>query len=147
MPKAFLFEPLSLRSVKLRNRIGVSPMCQYSCDDGSPGDWHLIHLGSRAVGGAGLVMAEATAVTAEGRISPSDAGIWRDGQIDAWRRIARLIQSSGAVPGMQLAHAGWKASTSAPWLGGKPVPPPREGGNPLVSAAHRSPRAIVHPGR
>jgi len=83
MPKAYLFEPLSLRSVKLRNRIGVSPMCQYSCDDGSPGDWHLIHLGSRAVGGAGLVMVEATAVTAEGRISPSDAGIWRDGQIDA----------------------------------------------------------------
>jgi 2,4-dienoyl-CoA reductase-like NADH-dependent reductase (Old Yellow Enzyme family) len=116
-----LFEPFSLRSVAFRNRIGVSPMCQYSCDDGVVGDWHFVHLGSRAVGGAGLVMAEATAVSAEGRISPEDTGIWKDDHVEAWRRITRFIAEHGAVPGIQLAHAGWKGSTAAPWKGGKAV--------------------------
>ncbi len=122
MHTPLLFEPLKLRSVTLRNRIGVSPMCQYSCDDGLVGDWHFVHLGSRAVGGAGLVMAEATAVSAEGRISPGDTGIWKDEQTAAWRRIARFVAEQGAVPAIQLAHAGWKASTAAPWKGGKAVP-------------------------
>ena len=121
MPSAQLFEPLTLRSVTFRNRIGVSPMCQYSCVDGVVGDWHLVHLGSRAVGGAGLVMAEATAVTPEGRISPGDTGIWNDIQKEAWKKVAGFIAEQGAVPGIQLAHAGWKGSTSAPWKGGKAV--------------------------
>src|SRR4051794_16923202 len=108
MPAARLFEPFSLRSVTLRNRIGVSPMCQYSCQDGFPTDWHFVHLGSRAVGGAGLVVVEATAVSAEGRISPADAGIWKDEHVPAWGRIAAFLAEHGAVPAMQLAHAGWK---------------------------------------
>ena len=116
-----LFEPLQLRSVTLRNRIGVSPMCQYSVADGLVGNWHLVHLGSRAVGGAGLVFAEATAVTPEGRISPGDTGIWSDAHTDAWRPVAKFIAEQGAVPGIQLAHAGWKGSTCAPWLGGRAV--------------------------
>lgn len=112
-----LFDPLPLRSVTLRNRIGVSPMCQYSAIDGVPGDWHLVHLGSRAVGGAGLVIAEATAVEPRGRISPEDAGLWSDAQILSWERITAFITSQGAVPAIQLAHAGRKASTFAPWRG------------------------------
>ena len=127
MPSAQLFEPLTLRAVTFRNRIGVSPMCQYSCADGLIGDWHLVHLGSRAIGGAGLVMAEATAVTAEGRISSDDTGIWNDVQMNAWRKVAGFIEQYGAVPGIQLAHAGWKGSTAAPWKGGKAVAPD-EGG-------------------
>src|SRR5579862_4842083 len=119
MPTTSLFEPFTLRSTTFRNRIGVSPMCQYSCEDGMVGDWHLVHLGSRAVGGAGLVMAEATAILAEGRISPADTGIWKDEQVEAWRPIARFVASHGAVPGIQLAHAGWKGSTTPPWQGGK----------------------------
>ena len=118
---AKLFEPFTLRGVTLRNRIGVSPMCQYSCDDGYVADWHLVHLGSRAVGGAGLVVAEATGVSADGRISPGDTGIWEDGHVGAWRRVTKFIADHGAVPGIQLAHAGWKASTAAPWNGGKAV--------------------------
>ena len=114
MPIANLFEPLTLHAVTFRNRIGVSPMCQYSCEDGVVGDWHLVHLGSRAVGGAGLVMAEATAVSPEGRISPADTGIWKDEHVNAWRRVARFVTDHGAVPGIQLAHAGWKASTPPP---------------------------------
>jgi 2,4-dienoyl-CoA reductase-like NADH-dependent reductase (Old Yellow Enzyme family) len=110
-----LFSPLTLRGCTLRNRIGVSPMCQYSSNDGLIDDWHLVHLGSRAVGGAALVLTEATAVEARGRISPQDAGIWNDEQAHAWARIARFIASQGAVPGMQLAHAGRKASTRRPW--------------------------------
>jgi len=113
-----LFEPLQLRSLTLRNRIMVAPMCQYSCEDGYPTDWHLVHLGSRAVGGAGLVMAEASAVEARGRISPHDAGIWEDGHIGAWAGVARFILSQGAVPAIQLAHAGRKASVHRPWDGG-----------------------------
>jgi 2,4-dienoyl-CoA reductase-like NADH-dependent reductase (Old Yellow Enzyme family) len=105
-------------------------MCQYSCQDGLVGDWHLVHLGSRAVGGAGLVMAEATAVSAVGRISPGDTGIWSDQHIQAWRPIVRFIASQGAVPAIQLAHAGWKASTAAPWDGGKAVDASRGGWQP-----------------
>jgi 2,4-dienoyl-CoA reductase-like NADH-dependent reductase (Old Yellow Enzyme family) len=113
-----LFEPLTIKSVTLRNRIGVSPMCQYSSEDGVASDWHLVHLGARAVGGAGLVIAEATAVSAEGRITPGDAGIWTDQQIEPLARITRFLKQHGAVPGIQLAHAGRKASAARPWDGG-----------------------------
>jgi len=116
-----LFAPLQIRDVTLRNRIVISPMCQYSCVDGYATDWHLVHLGSRAVGGAGAIIAEATAVVPEGRISPGDLGIWEDGQVEMLARIFGFIEAQGAVPGIQLAHAGRKASTAAPWLGGKPV--------------------------
>jgi 2,4-dienoyl-CoA reductase-like NADH-dependent reductase (Old Yellow Enzyme family) len=116
-----LFEPLSQRGVTLRNRLIISPMCQYSAVDGMPDDWHLVHLGSRAVGGAGAVIAEATGVSAEGRITPGDVGLWNAEQIGAWKRITRFIAKNGAVPGIQLAHAGRKASTKAPWEGGGSV--------------------------
>lgn len=116
-----LFDPLTIGNVVLRNRIGISPMCEYSSVDGLPNDWHLVHLGSRAVGGAGLVLTEATAVSPEGRISPADTGIWNDAQRDAWSRITAFIAAHGAVPGIQLAHAGRKASTEVPWRGGKAV--------------------------
>lgn len=116
-----LFEPLSQRSLVLRNRIAVSPMCQYSLPDGIPGDWHLVHLGSRAVGGASLVITEAAAVSAEGRISPADAGIWNEAQAQAWARIAAFVRAQGAIAGTQLAHAGRKASTAEPWNGGNAV--------------------------
>ncbi len=110
-----------MRGMTVRNRVWVSPMCQYSSIDGHPTDWHLVHLGSLARGGAGLVMTEATAVTAEGRISPQDAGIWTDAQAADYRDIVRFVASQGAIPGIQLAHAGRKGSTKAPWLGGGPV--------------------------
>jgi 2,4-dienoyl-CoA reductase-like NADH-dependent reductase (Old Yellow Enzyme family) len=110
-----LFSPLKLRAVTLPNRIAVSPMCQYSCQDGFASDWHLVHLGSRAVGGAGLVMMEATAVSPEGRISPQDHGIWLDAHIPKLRQITDFIHSQGALAGIQLAHAGRKASTWWPW--------------------------------
>ncbi len=112
-----LFEPLTLRSITLRNRIAVSPMCEYSSADGFATDWHLVHLGSRAVGGAALVMTEATAVEARGRISPQDLGIYHDAHIDTLTRITAFIKEQGAVPGIQLAHAGRKASTYRPWSG------------------------------
>ncbi|HYX31873.1 MAG TPA: NADH:flavin oxidoreductase/NADH oxidase [Oligoflexus sp.] len=112
-----LFEPLKLRTVTLRNRIAVSPMCQYSCHQGFATDWHLVHLGSRAVGGAGLVMVEATAVTPEGRITDQDLGLWSDAHAEPLARIARFVREQGAVPGIQIAHAGRKASRKAPWLG------------------------------
>jgi 2,4-dienoyl-CoA reductase-like NADH-dependent reductase (Old Yellow Enzyme family) len=112
-----LFSPLSLRGTTFRNRAWVSPMCQYSSTDGHPSDWHLVHLGSLARGGAGLVMQEATAVTAEGRISPWDAGIWTDGQAQDYARITAFVRGQGAVPGIQLGHAGRKASTQRPWDG------------------------------
>ena len=105
----------------MRNRIAVSPMCEYSSEDGFANDWHLVHLGSRAVGGAGLVLTEATAVTADGRISPADLGIYLDEHVEPLARIFRFIESQGAVAGMQLAHAGRKASTAEPWKGGAPV--------------------------
>lgn len=110
-----LFTPLRLRDVTLRNRIGVSPMCQYSATDGLANEWHLVHLGSRAVGGAGLVIAEATAVAPEGRISPQDLGLWHDDQVEPLARCFRFVADHGAVPGIQLAHAGIKASTARPW--------------------------------
>lgn len=122
MIKPALFEPLRLHEVEIRNRIVVSPMCQYSSQDGFGDDWHLVHLGSRAVGGAGLVFTEATAVTPEGRISPEDLGLWKDDHVEFLSRITRFIEEHGAVPGIQLAHAGRKASTAAPWKGGRPVP-------------------------
>ncbi|MEO8055967.1 MAG: NADH:flavin oxidoreductase/NADH oxidase [Acidobacteriota bacterium] len=115
---ALLFEPLRLRDVTFRNRIFVSPMCMYSAGDGVPNDWHLVHLGSRAVGGAALVIAEATGVSPEGRISPGDTGLWNGAQVDAFRRIAAFVSAQGAVPAIQLAHAGRKASTHVPWKGG-----------------------------
>jgi len=111
-----LFSPLTIRSIILPNRIAVAPMCQYSCVDGLPTHWHLVHLGSRAVGGAGLVMAEATAVEARGRISPGDTGLWSDAHTEAFKPIAAFIKEQGAVPAIQLAHAGRKASASAPWI-------------------------------
>lgn len=113
-----LFAPLRIRDVTLRNRIVVSPMCQYSSVDGFASDWHLVHLGSRAVGGAAAVIAEATAVEARGRISPGDLGIWKDEHIEFLARIAHFVKRQGAVPGIQIAHAGRKASTRAPWEGG-----------------------------
>lgn len=122
-----LFDPLTQRGVTLRNRIVVSPMCEYSAVDGLPGDWHLVHLGSRAVGGAGAVIAEATAVLPEGRISPADVGLWNDAQVQAWRRITAFMRAQGAVPGVQLAHAGRKASTAAPWIGRAAVAPANGG--------------------
>ncbi len=113
-----LFEPFTLKSITLRNRIGVSPMCMYSSDDGVANDWHLVHLGARAAGGAGLIIAEATAVSPEGRITPGDAGIWADKHIEPLARINRFVKSQGAVPGIQIAHAGRKASAARPWEGG-----------------------------
>ncbi len=130
---ASLFEPLTLRGVTLRNRIGVSPMCQYSSTDGYANDWHLVHLGSRAVGGAGIVIAEATAVTPEGRISPYDLGLWRDEHVEMLSRITRFLRDHGAVAGVQLAHAGRKASTDAPWRGGAQLSPTDGGWSPIVA--------------
>src|SRR2546428_2796599 len=113
-----LFDELQIRDVRLANRIAVSPMCQYSCENGLATDWHLVHLGSRAVGGAALVFAEATAVSPEGRISPHDLGIWKDEHVPMLSRIAAFISSRGALPGIQIAHAGRKAGTARPWEGG-----------------------------
>ncbi|WBC14559.1 NADH:flavin oxidoreductase/NADH oxidase [Micromonospora sp. WMMA1998] len=119
-----LFTPLALRGVTLPNRIAMAPMCQYSAGpDGLPTDWHRVHLGSRAVGGAGLVLSEATAVVPEGRITPQDVGLWSDAHVDAWRPVTAFVAGRGAVPAVQLAHAGFKASTYRPWA-------PRQGGVP-----------------
>jgi len=131
---ATLFDPLTLRGVTLRNRIGVSPMCQYSSEDGLANDWHLVHLGSRAVGGAGLVMVEATAIDARGRISPQDMGIWSDAHVEPLARIARFVSEQGAVAGIQLAHAGRKASVTRPWEGDRPLAD-GEGGWPVIGAS------------
>ena len=139
----FLFDHTRIGDVSLRNRIIVSPMCQYSAADGVPNDWHLVHLGSRAVGGAALVFTEATAVTPEGRISPGDTGIWNEVQRDAWSRITRFIAGQGAVAGMQLAHAGRKASTDLPWQGGKPLDADAGGWTPV--APSEIPFDVGHP--
>src|SRR5438309_3383237 len=112
---AHLLDPFAIRGVTLPNRIAVSPMCQYSSRDGYADDWHLVHLGSRAVGGAGLVFTEATAVLPDGRISPQDLGIWKDDHIEPLARIVGFVHAQGSVAGMQLAHAGRKASTHRPW--------------------------------
>lgn len=122
-----LFEPITLRSVTFRNRIGVSPMCQYSSTDGFANDWHVVHLGARATGGAGLVMMEATGVEARGRITPGCNGIWKDEHILMLKRVTDYVSSQGAVPGIQLAHAGRKASRSLPWSGDVDVLPPQGG--------------------
>jgi 2,4-dienoyl-CoA reductase-like NADH-dependent reductase (Old Yellow Enzyme family) len=128
-----LFTPFHLRDLTLRNRIVVSPMCQYSSDDGFATDWHLVHLGSRAVGGAAVVLTEATAIVPEGRISPDDLGIWKDEHVEMLARIFRFVDAHGAVPGMQLAHAGRKASTRAPFKGGGPLPVEAGGWTPIVA--------------
>ena len=122
-----LFTPLKLRSVELSNRVIVSPMCQYSSDNGMPNDWHFVHLGSRAIGGAALVFTEASAVSPEGRITPWDAGIWSAEHAKAWKPAVNFIRMHGAVPGIQIAHAGRKASCNKPWLGGKPLSPTQGG--------------------
>jgi 2,4-dienoyl-CoA reductase-like NADH-dependent reductase (Old Yellow Enzyme family) len=126
-----LFTPLTIRAITLRNRIAVSPMCQYSSEDGFATDWHLVHLGSRAVGGAGLVMTEASAVEARGRISPQDLGVWKDAHIEFLARIARFVKQQGAAPGIQIAHAGRKASVRRPWEGGGPLTPEEGGWQPV----------------
>jgi 2,4-dienoyl-CoA reductase-like NADH-dependent reductase (Old Yellow Enzyme family) len=129
---AQLFTPVRFRSLTARNRIFVSPMCQYSSEEGLPTDWHLVHLGSRAVGGAGLVMVEASAVAPEGRISAADSGIWSQKHADAFAPIVRFLNAHGALAGIQLAHAGRKASTVAPWQGGGPLPPEAGGWQSLA---------------
>ncbi|MEI6915294.1 MAG: NADH:flavin oxidoreductase/NADH oxidase [Armatimonadota bacterium] len=126
-----LFDPLIVRSITLRNRIGVSPICQYSCEDGFATDWHLVHLGSRAVGGAGLVIVEATAVEHRGMISPNDLGIWKDDHIAPLRRITDFVRAQGSVPGIQIGHAGRKASTQRAWDGDAPIFP-EDGGWEVV---------------
>lgn len=127
-----LFSPLKLRCTEFKNRIFVSPMCQYSGDSGRPGDWHFVHLGSRAVGGAALVFTEATAVSPEGRITPWDLGIWSDPHGESLERITAFIKSQGAVPGIQLGHAGRKGSTDAPWRDRGPLSPERGGWQPVA---------------
>lgn len=143
-----LFTPLSIQSIEFHNRIWVSPMCQYSSVNGYPTDWHFVHLGSRAVGGAGLVMVEATAVSPEGRISPDDSGIWTDEHIASFKRLSDFIQAEGAVSGIQIAHAGRKASVCPPWLPAK-VLSDREGGweaiapSPIAFESHnKAPHAM-----
>ncbi|HSI63817.1 MAG TPA: NADH:flavin oxidoreductase/NADH oxidase [Candidatus Saccharimonadia bacterium] len=128
-----LFSPFKLRDVTFRNRIGVSPMCQYSSEDGFANEWHLVHLGSRAVGGAAMVMTEAAAVLPEGRISPQDLGIWKDAHVEMLSRIFRFVESHGAVPAVQLAHAGRKASTAVPWKGREGVPENEGGWRPIYA--------------
>jgi 2,4-dienoyl-CoA reductase-like NADH-dependent reductase (Old Yellow Enzyme family) len=123
-----LFEPLTLRGITFPNRIAVSPMCQYSAEAGCATDWHLVHYGGLAQGGAGLVLTEAIAIAPEGRISPQDLGLWEDAQIEPLARVTRFIASQGAVPGIQLAHAGRKACTPAPWRGASRTMPLAEGG-------------------
>ncbi len=132
---AQLFDPLPIRGITLKNRIAVSPMCQYSSEIGFANDWHLVHLGTRATGGAGLVFAEATAVTPEGRISPEDLGLWKDAHIEFLARIVRFLASQGVVPGMQLAHAGRKGSTQRPWVGSSLVTIEDGGWVPLAPSA------------
>jgi 2,4-dienoyl-CoA reductase-like NADH-dependent reductase (Old Yellow Enzyme family) len=133
VPEVDLLSPLTLRSLSLRNRIAMAPMCQYSAEEGMANDWHLVHLGSRAVGGTGLVIVEATGVTRDGRITPGDLGIWSDDHIEPLARIARFVNGQGAVAGIQLAHAGRKASTAAPWTGGATLKTAEEGGWPVVA--------------
>src|SRR5271170_6591306 len=150
---AHLFAPLEIREVRFRNRIGVSPMCEYSSVDGFANDWHFVHLGSRAVGGAAMVMTEASAVLDSGRISPRDLGIYLDDHIPMLARIFRFIEEQGAVPAMQLAHAGRKASTAQPWKGGGAVEQSEGGWRPIwapspvaFSASSITPEALDEPG-
>lgn len=135
-----LFRPFTLRGLTVRNRVWVAPMCQYSADDGVPNDWHLVHLGSFARGGAGLVMTEATAVSPQGRISPADTGIWDDEQQQAWARVVEFVRGQGAAAAIQLAHAGRKGSTLPPFEGRGPVPPDEGGWQPV------GPSPVAYPG-
>ncbi|WP_030743486.1 NADH:flavin oxidoreductase/NADH oxidase [Streptomyces sp. NRRL F-5135] len=135
-----LFEPYTLRSLTIPNRVWMAPMCQYSADTtgpdtGAPNDWHFAHLAARASGGTGLILVEATAVSPEGRISPADLGIWNDTQVAAFRRITDFITSQGSIPGIQIAHAGRKASTDLPWQGGAPLGPGAGGWQTLAPSA------------
>jgi len=132
-----LFSSIRLREVHLNNRIAVSPMCEYSAVEGHPQPWHLVHLGSRAIGGAGLVFTEATAVEERGRISPADTGIYRDEHVNSWKPIAKFIGENNAVPGMQLAHAGRKGSTNVPWRGGKALAAADGAWEPVAPSAIR----------
>jgi 2,4-dienoyl-CoA reductase-like NADH-dependent reductase (Old Yellow Enzyme family) len=148
-----VFDPLEIRGVKFANRMFVSPMCQYSSENGYANDWHLVHLGSRAVGGAALVLTEATAILPEGRISPQDLGIWEDGHIEMLSRIVGFIHKQGSIAGMQLAHAGRKASTSRPWEGHDAVPESEGGWTKVVapsalkfSDTYPMPQALTHDG-
>lgn len=148
---SLLFSPIKLRELTIKNRVWVSPMCMYSAEDGVPNEWHSVHLGSRAVGGAGLVLAEATGVSPEGRITPGDTGLWNDEQAEAFSPIARLISKMGAVPGIQIAHAGRKASTDAPWRGGRALGPHEGGWQPVAPSpipfdeASPTPRELTVP--
>lgn len=145
-----LFAPLNIKSIRFKNRIFVSPMCQYSSRDGMPTDWHLVHLGSRAVGGAALVMVEASGVSPEGRISPDDSGIWSDAHVEGFLRITDFIRKQGSVPGIQIAHAGRKASTDLPWRGGAPLQPDAGGWEPVgpspvpYAENYSPPREMTH---
>lgn len=141
----FLFQPLAIKSVLLKNRLVVSPMCQYSSVDGFANSWHLVHLGTRAIGGAGLIFTEAAAVSPEGRITAQDLGIWKAAHVDGLRQITDFILAHGSVPGIQLAHAGRKASTRPPWEKSGPVTAPAEGGWTVVgpSAQPFSERSLV----
>jgi 2,4-dienoyl-CoA reductase-like NADH-dependent reductase (Old Yellow Enzyme family) len=130
-----LFTAIKMRDVEFKNRIVVSPMCEYSAVDGHPQTWHLVHLGSRAVGGAGLVFTEASAVQAVGRISGADTGIYLDAHVESWRPVTKFIREHGAVAGMQLAHSGRKGSTSAPWLGGRKIAIEHGGWEPVAPSA------------
>lgn len=148
-----LFSPLKIRDVELRNRVAVSPMCQYSSNDGFANDWHFVHLGSRAIGGAALIITEAAAVEPAGRISPADLGIWKDEHITELSRIVSFLEKHGAVAGIQLAHAGRKASTSAPWEGGGPVDESKGGWSPVFAPSpiafdegYQVPEALDEPG-
>ncbi|WP_294140536.1 NADH:flavin oxidoreductase/NADH oxidase [uncultured Sanguibacteroides sp.] len=148
-----LFTPLTLKSVTLRNRIVLSPMCQYSAQDGFADNWHLVHYGSRAVGGAGLVLVEATAISPEGRITPDDLGLWRDEHVEKLKTITDFITEQGAVPGIQLAHAGRKASTLSEWKGKGKFLKPAEGGWRTVAPSpiaylknHDTPQALTAEG-
>jgi 2,4-dienoyl-CoA reductase-like NADH-dependent reductase (Old Yellow Enzyme family) len=150
---AHLFDPLSIRELKFANRVFVSPMCEYSSTDGYANDWHFVHLGSRAVGGAGLVLTEATAVLPEGRISPQDLGIWSDEHIEPLARIVRFIYEQGSVAGMQLAHAGRKASTHRPWEGSGAIRESEGGWKKVVAPSalrfadhYPMPQALTHEG-
>jgi 2,4-dienoyl-CoA reductase-like NADH-dependent reductase (Old Yellow Enzyme family) len=134
-PQPHLFQPLTLRSVTLRNRVGMSPMCQYSATDGVANDWHYVHYGARAVGGAGLVLVEATGVAPEGRITPGCMGLWAEKHIEPLARIAALVKQHGAVAGIQIAHAGRKASADLPWRGGAHLPDDRGGWPTLAPSA------------
>jgi len=138
---SLLFSPIDLHGITVRNRLWVAPMCQYSAVDGIPNTWHLVHLAQFASGGAGMVIAEATAVTAEGRISPEDTGIWNDTQRDAWRPVVEAIRARGAVPAIQLAHAGRKASTWSPFTGARGTVPEADGGWQTVA-----PSAVAYQG-